>query len=115
MGRNVRSFAELIPKWKGGSDMSISQEAITARRLTGSKLDNNEVLLGLLRLSPEIRSIVCGELDQIMENFIEPFPVVFNMIRHGFNALAEKYQLDPAILYWVYLRWTEENKATTSQ
>ncbi|NMC26540.1 MAG: hypothetical protein GYA42_00150 [Syntrophomonadaceae bacterium] len=95
--------------------MSLEHYANAARGCTGSRLSNEEVLLGVLQIDPDIRFKACSELDQIMEAFFVPFPIAFHLIRYRFDTISAKYQIDPAILYWTYLRWTEENKGVPSQ
>jgi hypothetical protein len=96
-------------KAEGGYFMRLVDQADFARVMTGSALSNDEIIMGVSKLSNDIKMTACPELDQIVKSCNKPLDEAFPIIEQIFDAIAAKHQIDSAILYWTYLQWLKEN------
>jgi hypothetical protein len=88
--------------------VSLADYASAVRGVTGSALSNKEIVVGVLKLSPDVRIKVCPELDRMIKDGNINLGLSSEIIKNLVNAVAAKYKLDSAVLYWIYLQWLKD-------
>lgn len=76
-----------------------------ARLVTDSKLSNQEILILVGEVDQGTRNKVCIEIDQKVKECNLPISEAFPLIRDGFNQIAMNYNMDQAVLFWIYMEW----------
>ncbi|MEQ8235284.1 MAG: hypothetical protein ABRQ23_00730 [Syntrophomonadaceae bacterium] len=93
--------------------MRLFDQVDFARVMTGSKLSNEEIIREALNLTTEQKKAICPELDEMFEKCGMSFEEAFTAIEDKFNEVAARNQMDPALLFWIYLNWEEESEASS--
>jgi hypothetical protein len=75
---------------------------------TESALSKKEIFLHTLRLEWRVRDEACEDVYWLIALVNIPFYRVYPMIKDEFKKVADKYRLDPAVLYWSYLLWSSQ-------
>jgi hypothetical protein len=76
-----------------------------ARLATDSKLSNQEILNFISTVDQSVRDKVCQEIDQKVKESHLPISEAFSSIRNDFNQTAVNYNMDQAVLFWLYMDW----------
>jgi|PersoiStandDraft_1058852.scaffolds.fasta_scaffold81111_1 hypothetical protein len=80
-----------------------------ARFATGSKLSNQEILIFVKEVEQGTRDKVCLEIDQKVKESHLPISEAFSLIRDDFNQTAMNYNMDQAVLFWIYMEWLNKH------
>lgn len=88
--------------------------ATAVRIITGSQLSNKEIVAGVLRLGYQDKMKACLELDRIVKAIHMDLQEGYPIIQNHFHGVADKYQIDPAVLYWTYVQWVKDNSELSS-
>jgi hypothetical protein len=89
--------------------MTKEQQAEIARIMTGSNLSTDGIIGQVLCVSKAIKETVCPKVDEMVRKHNLPFDKAFSLVKAGFNNIAKEYNLDPAVLFWVYMDWMRDN------
>ena len=84
---------------------NLHDQAEVARAMTGSKLNDDELFEQVLNTNPLIKNQSAEEVDVLVKAFNAPFDKAFPNIKISFNLIANKYRLDAASLFWIYMEW----------
>lgn len=76
-----------------------------ARLVTDSKLSNQEILICVGEVNQGTRDKVCSEIDLMVKEQKRPIAEAFSLVRDGFNQIAMDYNMDQAVLFWIYMDW----------
>jgi hypothetical protein len=76
-----------------------------ARLVTDSKLSNQEIIIFAGEVNQDTRNKVCVEIDQKVRECHLPISEAFSLIRDDFNQIAMNYNMDQAVLFWIYMEW----------
>ncbi|KOC50004.1 hypothetical protein [Clostridium botulinum] len=85
--------------------MNKEQQAEIARLMTGSSLSTIAIISKVKYVTKTIRDKVGPEVKQMVQEHNLPFDKAFPLIKDGFNEIADKYSMDSAVLFWVYMDW----------
>jgi hypothetical protein len=80
-----------------------------ARLATDSKLSNQEIHILLKKVDQDTRDKVCLEIDQKIKESHLPISEAFSLIRNDFNQTAMNYNMDQAVLFWIYMEWLNKH------
>lgn len=80
-----------------------------ARLATDSKLSNQEILVFVKEVDQGTREKVCLEIDQKVKESHLPISEAFSLIRNDFNQTATNYNMDQAVLFWIYMEWLNKH------
>lgn len=73
--------------------------------MTGSTLSTSEITKQVLAIPNLIRNAICPEVNKMILERNLPFDKAFPLVKAGFNKLANKNGIDPAVLFWIYMEW----------
>lgn len=90
--------------------MSLEQFAEVARTMTGSKLSTKLILLKAKSINKTTKEIICPKINQMVKEHNLPFDKAFPLIKDGFNQISNEYNIDSAVLFWVYMEWLNKQK-----
>lgn len=90
--------------------MTREQQAEIARTMTGSNLSTDDIIGQVVCVSKLTKEIVCPQIDEMVRKNNLPFDKAFPLVKAGFNNIAKDYNLDPAVLFWVYMDWMSEKR-----
>ena len=90
--------------------MDLDKQAEIARLMTGSKLSDQEMFELVRSTSQATREKVCPQVDQMVKDRNMPFDKAYPLVRDGFNQIAVNFNMDPAVLFWIYMDWFKHNK-----
>lgn len=76
-----------------------------ARLVTDSKLSNQDILIFVGEVEQGTRDKVCSEIDLMVKERKMPIAEAFPLVRDGFNQIAMDYNMDQAVLFWIYMDW----------
>ena len=76
-----------------------------ARLATDSKLSIQEILNLIGKIDQGTMDKVCLEIDQKVKEIHLPISEAFSLIRNDFNQIAMNYNMDQAVLFWLYMDW----------
>ena len=80
-----------------------------ARLATDSKLSNKEILVFVREVDLATRDKVCLEIDQKVKESNLPISEAFSLISNDFNQTAKNYNMDQAVLFWIYMEWLNKH------
>lgn len=80
-----------------------------ARLATDSELSDQEILILLKKVDQGTRDKVCLEIDQKIKECHLPISEAFSLIRNDFNQTAMNYNMDQAVLFWIYMEWLNKH------
>ena len=80
-----------------------------ARLVTDSKLSNQEIIIIVREVDQGIKDKVCLEIDQRVKESHLPISEAFSLIRNDFNQIAIRYNMDQAVLFWIYMEWLNKH------
>ena len=80
-----------------------------ARLATDSKLSNKEILVFVKEVDQATRDKVCLEIDQKVKESNLPISEAFSLISNDFNQTAKNYNMDQAVLFWIYMEWLNKH------
>jgi hypothetical protein len=80
-----------------------------ARLATDSKLSNQEILVFVREVDQDTRDKVCLEIDQKVKESRLPISEAFSLIGNDFNQTAMNYNMDQAVLFWIYMDWLNKH------
>lgn len=89
--------------------MQKEQQAEIARLMTGSSLSTIAIISKVKYVAKAIREKAGLEVNQMVQEHNLPFDKAFPLIKDGFNEIATKYSMDPAVLFWVYMDWKKDH------
>lgn len=88
--------------------MGMAEQAEIARKLTGSTLDNSDIIFGLTGLKEETKVAICWEIDILIRVLGLPFLQAFPLLKEELEAIAYRNNIEMAKLCWIYMRWLEK-------
>lgn len=88
--------------------MTFEEQANIARLMTGSTMNTNDIIQNLMNVDTYKRDILCQKVDAVVREYNLPFDKAFPIIKQSFNQIARHNNLDPAVLFWIYMEWIKE-------
>ncbi|KEI16989.1 hypothetical protein Z959_07885 [Clostridium novyi B str. ATCC 27606] len=88
--------------------MKKEQQAEIARSITGSNLSTIAIISKVKYVTKTTREKIGPEINQMVQERNLPFDKAFPLIKDGFNEIATKYSMDPAVLFWIYMDWKKD-------
>ncbi|GIM29151.1 hypothetical protein CPJCM30710_18170 [Clostridium polyendosporum] len=89
--------------------MKQEQAARIARTMTGSILDTSDIVKQVNDVTKNTRQIIGIKVHQVVKEYKLPFHKTFPLVRNNFNKIAIEHNIDPAVVFWVYMDWRYEN------
>ncbi|AGL03285.1 hypothetical protein [Desulfoscipio gibsoniae] len=90
--------------------MSLDKQAEIARRMTGSKLSNQEIFAMVRNINQDTKKKICPEIDQMIKDINLPLDKAYPSVMVGFYKMSVHYNIDSAVLFWIYMEWLKYNK-----
>lgn len=87
---------------------TVEQQSNIARSITGSKLETNLIIAGVKGIEESKKETVCSLIETMIKKYDLSFDKAFPYIQDGFNNISSDYNIDPAILFWVYMDWLKQ-------
>ena len=90
--------------------MTIEQQCKIARQITGCKSSNDEILTNISSMNELIKEEASLVVDRLLLRDNLPFDKAFPLVRSDFDKVAQKYTINSAALFWVYMEWKGRQK-----
>ncbi|WP_449240352.1 hypothetical protein [Desulfoscipio gibsoniae] len=90
--------------------MALDKQAEIARRMTGSKLSNQELFTMVGSISEEAKEKICPEIDKMIKDISLSLDKAYPAVMVGFYKMSVHYNIDSAVLFWIYMEWLKHNK-----
>ncbi len=84
---------------------NMQDQAEIARAMTGSTLSDDKIFEQVSNMNPSVKNQSSKEVDTLVKVYDGKFDKVFANNRIGFNIIANKYGIDGATLFWIYMDW----------
>lgn len=88
--------------------MDREKQAEIARLMTGSNMNTQAIITNVINFVPETKEVICPEVYQMTKDRNMPFDKAYPLIKDGFNEIAQNNNIDPAVLFWVYMDWLRD-------
>lgn len=90
--------------------MTHEQAAEIARTMTGSILSDKEIMISVRKVNKIVKEECCPQVDKLLQKHNLPFDEGYFLAKEDFNRIAQKYKMDAAVLFWIYMEWMGKNK-----
>jgi hypothetical protein len=90
--------------------MTINQQAEVARVMTGSTLSDAQIVNGVRSTNKAVKNKASQEVENFAKTLTQPFDQTYPTFKTDMAKIASKYNLDSAILFWIYMEWIDANK-----
>lgn len=90
--------------------MTPNQAAEIARTMTGSILSDKEIMVNVKKVNKIVKEECCRLVDKLLQKHDLPFDKGYFLAKEDFNRIAQKYKMDAAVLFWIYMEWLGKNK-----
>lgn len=90
--------------------MTIDQQCEIARVMTGSNYSNDEILKNIRTMNELVKEEASVSINQLLLRDNLPFDKAFPLVKADFKKVAQKYKINPAALFWVYMEWKGRRK-----
>jgi len=94
---------------RGCINMTFEEQANIARAMTGSTMSTSEIIRNVMNTDNATKNIVSQQVHSVVKEYNMPFDKAFPIIKRSFNQIARNYNMDPAVLFWIYMDWTKKN------
>ena len=85
--------------------MTIEQQCEMARQMTGCKSTNNEILKSIKSMNELVKEEASLVVNKLLLRDNLPFDKAFSLVKSDFEKVAQKYRINSAALFWVYMEW----------
>lgn len=90
---------------KGVKTLTAEQQCEIARQFTGCKSGNDEILANIISMNNLVKEEASLVVDRLLLRDNLPFDKAFPLVKGDFEKVAQKYQINSAALFWVYMEW----------
>ncbi|MFA6808691.1 MAG: hypothetical protein WCR27_06840 [Eubacteriales bacterium] len=90
--------------------MTPNQAAEIARTMTGSILSDEEIMIGVRKVNAIAKEECCRQVDKLLQKHNLPFDKGYFLAKDDFNNIAQRYKMDAAVMFWIYMEWLGQNK-----
>ncbi len=85
--------------------LTVEQQCEIARQMTGCKSSNEEILKNIRTMNELVKEEASILVNRLLLRDNLPFDKAFLLAKSDFNKVAQKYKINSAALFWVYMEW----------
>ena len=85
--------------------MTIDQQCEIAKQMTGCKSSNDEILKNIRTIDNLTKTEASLIINKLLLRDNLPFDQAFPLVKSDFMKVAEKYEINSAALFWIYMEW----------
>ena len=85
--------------------MTREQQCKLARMMTGCNASNNEIIDSVKSMNELYKEEASQVVDSLLLQHDLPFDKGYPLIKSDFSKVAQKYGVNAAALFWVYMEW----------
>lgn len=85
--------------------MLYHKQAEISRLMTGSNITDEQLFQNVTETHKILKEEACRQVDILLQKHNMPFDKGFPILKSDFILIAEKYDLDSAALFWIYMEW----------
>lgn len=85
--------------------LTVEQQCEIARLMTGCKSSNDEILRNIKSMNELIKEEASLVVNRLLRHDSLPFDKAYPLVKSDFEKVAEKYKINTAALFWVYMEW----------
>lgn len=85
--------------------MTVEQQCEIARQMTGCKSSNDEILKNFRSMNELVKEEASLVVNRLLLRDNLPFDKAFPLVKSDFDKVAQKYKINSAALFWVYMEW----------
>jgi len=83
--------------------VTVEQQCEIARLMTGCKSSNDEILKNISCMSDLVKEEASLVVNRLLLRDNLPFDRAFPLVKYDFDKVAQKYKINSAALFWVYM------------
>ncbi len=85
--------------------LTVDQQCEIARQMTGCKSSNDEILKNIRSMNELVKEEASLVVNRLLLRDNLPFDIAFPLVKSDFEKVAQKYKINSAALFWVYMEW----------
>ena len=83
--------------------MTAEQQCEIARQMTGCTSSNDEILRSIRSMNELVKEEASLVVNRLILRDNLPFDRAFPLVKSDFEKVAQKYRINSAALFWVYM------------
>lgn len=85
--------------------LTIEQQCEIARLMTGCRSSDDEILKNIISMNELVKEEASLVVNRLLLRDNLPFNKAFPLVKSDFEKVAQKYKINSAALFWVYMEW----------
>ncbi|WP_312645381.1 hypothetical protein [Hydrogenoanaerobacterium sp.] len=85
--------------------MDLNKQCDIAKSMTESNATNEIICKQVINTPQIVKQESCQIIDTLLKKHNLPFDKGFGIMKDDFKNIANKYNIDPASLFWIYMEW----------
>ena len=90
--------------------MNFHEKCEIARVMTGCNEADKKIIEGVSSMNVLVKEEASKMVDILLKRDNNPFDKAFPLMKNDFMKIANKYEINTASLFWVYMEWQVRNK-----